>query len=86
MVEAEEVISAKVEESDGIMEVTRPFGKQPEILKEPSEEGGVFMPSTIRKSGPLLAIIVVRSTTAKRSTGKRKRFVLHKSGSHQLHH
>ena len=72
MVEAEEVISAKVEESDGIMEVTRPFGKQPEILKEPSEEGGVFMPNTIVKSYLLFAINVVRSATAKRSGGKRE--------------
>ena len=74
MVEAEEVGSAKVEEveSAGIMKVTRPFGKQTEILEEPSEEGGVFMWNRVGKSGLLLSIIVVRTTTAKRSVGKRE--------------
>ena len=84
MIEAEEVGSAKVEEveSAGIMKVTQPFGKQTEILEEPSEEGGAFMPNTIGKLGPLLATIVVRSANVKRSVERKEASNFHNSGSH----
>ena len=74
MVELEEVGLVKVEEAEsvGIMKITRPFDKKTEIHEEPSEEGGVFMWNRVGKSGLLLSIIVVRTTTAKRSAKKRE--------------
>ena len=74
MVEAKELGSSKAEEdeSTSMMKITRPFGKKMEILEEPSKEGGVFMPNIVSKSSPLLAIIVVRTATAKRSAEKRE--------------
>ena len=73
MVEAVEAISIKVEEDKqvGLTKVTQTFGKQPETLEEPSEEGEAFVPNKVDKSSPSLATTVVESTTMKKSA-KRK--------------
>ena len=48
------------------------FDNKTEAIEEPSEEGRASMPNKVGKHGPLLAIIVGRSATAKRSAERKE--------------
>ena len=71
MVAEDEVVEVEEVDSAHLMKGTQTFdNKKAEDIKEPLKERGASMTNKVGKHGPLHAIIVGRSSIAKRSVEK----------------
>ena len=76
----------EAEEVDSIypMKGVHNFGKDTEVIEEPSQEGGAFTPNKVGERRHLCATIAAKSAIAKRSAEKDEASRLQQAGNSQI--